>query len=84
MLGDCLDGAGDLQLEWFADVETVVMTAGASAPESAVTECVDYLKHHFNAEFSDAVLRDESMRFPLPRELQALRQLKGGDSQLFE
>ena len=78
-----VDGGGDLQLEWFADVETVVMTAGASAPESAVTECVDYLKHHFNAEFSDAVLRDESMRFPLPRELQALRQLKGGDSQLF-
>lgn len=75
-----VDGAGDLQLEWFADVETVVMTAGASAPESAVTECVDYLKHHFSAEFSDAVLREESMRFPLPRELQTLRGLESGDN----
>lgn len=75
-----VDGAGDLRLEWFAEVETVVMTAGASAPESAVTECVDYLKHHFNAEFSDAVIRDESMRFPLPRELNTLRGLKRGDS----
>ena len=74
-----VDGAEDLESEWFADVETVVMTAGASAPESAVTECVDYLKHHFNAEFSDAVLRDESMRFPLPRELQILRGLESGD-----
>jgi 4-hydroxy-3-methylbut-2-enyl diphosphate reductase len=74
-----VDGPEDLQLEWFADVQTVVMTAGASAPESAVTECVRYLKHHFDAEFSDAVLREESMRFSLPRELQALRGLESGD-----
>lgn len=79
-----VDGAEDLQLEWFADVETVVMTAGASAPESAVAECVCYLKHHFNAEFSDAVLREESMRFPLPRQLQILRGLESGDNQLVE
>jgi 4-hydroxy-3-methylbut-2-enyl diphosphate reductase len=79
-----VDGPADLQLEWFADVQTVVMTAGASAPESAVTECVRYLKHHFDAEFSDAVLREESMRFSLPRELQALRGLDCGDDQLFK
>jgi 4-hydroxy-3-methylbut-2-en-1-yl diphosphate reductase len=82
--GYLVDGAGDLQLEWFADVEMVVMTAGASAPESAVTECVDYLKHHFNAEFSEVVLRDESMRFPLPRELQILRGLDSGHNRVSE
>jgi 4-hydroxy-3-methylbut-2-enyl diphosphate reductase len=79
-----VDGAEELRLEWFADVKTVLMTAGASAPESAVAECVYYLKHHFNAEFSDAVLREESMRFPLPRELQILRELQSGHHPLVE
>ena len=68
-----VDAVGELRLEWFTNVETVVVTAGASAPESVVTECINYLKQHFDASISDAVLRDESVRFPLPRELQKLR-----------
>jgi 4-hydroxy-3-methylbut-2-enyl diphosphate reductase len=75
-----VDGAEDLQLEWFNGVETVLMTAGASAPESAVQECVHYLQHHFNALVSDAVLRQESIRFPLPRELQILRGVENGNA----
>ncbi len=78
--GYLVDGAKDLQLEWFNGVETVLMTAGASAPESAVQECVYYLQHHFNALVSDAVLRQESIRFPLPRELQILRGVENGNA----
>ena len=68
-----VDDVGELQLEWFTNVETVVVTAGASAPELVVTECINYLKQHFDASISDAVLRKENVRFPLPRELQTLR-----------
>lgn len=71
--GHLVDGVDDLQLQWFENVEKVVMTAGASAPESAVTECINYLKQHFNASVSDAILREENVHFPLPRELQMLK-----------
>lgn len=68
-----VDGVDDLQRDWFLNAKTVVVTAGASAPESAVTECVSFLKTHFGASISEAVLRDESVQFPLPKELQLLR-----------
>lgn len=67
-----VDDVGELQLEWFTGVATVVVTAGASAPETVVTECLTYLKQNFNASISDAVLREENVQFPLPRELQLL------------
>ena len=60
------------------------MTAGASAPESAVAECVDYLKLHFDAEVSEAVLREEAVKFPLPREVQTLRAPEKVGNQLTE
>ena len=39
-----IDGVQELRAEWFAAVKTVLMTAGASAPEDVVQECVDYLR----------------------------------------
>lgn len=78
--GHLVDGAEGLRLEWFRDVETVLVTAGASAPESAVSACVQYLKHYFNATVADAVLRQENIRFPLPRELQMLKEIADGNT----
>jgi 4-hydroxy-3-methylbut-2-en-1-yl diphosphate reductase len=49
-----------------------VITAGASAPEVVVEECIDYLKQHFNAEFSEETLREENVHFNLPKELATL------------
>ena len=37
-----IDGAADIDDRWFDGDETVLITAGASAPESVVEECVDY------------------------------------------
>lgn len=37
---------------------------------------------YFNGVVSEAVLRDESVRFPLPRELQALRAVENVEIQL--
>ena len=37
-----IDGVGDLDSAWFTGVRTVVVTAGASAPESIVEQCLDF------------------------------------------
>ncbi len=67
-----IDGAKDIHADWFQGEETVMITAGASAPESVVQECVEYLREHFDAEIETRSLRQESVCFPLPRELRSL------------
>jgi 4-hydroxy-3-methylbut-2-enyl diphosphate reductase len=67
-----IDGAGDIDLGWFTGEETVLITAGASAPESVVEECIDFLKERFNAEVEARAIRREDVYFPLPKELRAL------------
>lgn len=67
-----IDGAGDIELAWFQGKETVLMTAGASAPESVVEECIEFLKHHFDAEVEARSIRREDVYFPLPKELRTL------------
>ncbi len=67
-----IDGAQDIQEQWFNGVNTVVITAGASAPESVVEECVEYLKARYQAQVESRVLRQEDVHFPLPRELRTI------------
>ena len=67
-----IDGAAEIDLKWFENKETVLVTAGASAPESVVQECLDFLAAHFNAEVDMRVIREEEVHFPLPRELRLL------------
>lgn len=67
-----VDGAHELHPEWFEAAETVVVTAGASAPEVVVQECIDFLKTRFGATVSEETLREEHVHFALPKELQQL------------
>jgi 4-hydroxy-3-methylbut-2-enyl diphosphate reductase len=67
-----IDGARDMDERWFEGVETVVITAGASAPESVVEECVEYLQQRFGATVESRTLRQEDVHFPLPRELRGI------------
>jgi 4-hydroxy-3-methylbut-2-enyl diphosphate reductase len=67
-----IDGAQDIQDQWFSGAQTVVITAGASAPESVVEECVEYLKARYGAQVESRTLRQEDVHFPLPRELRAI------------
>ena len=67
-----IDGASDLRDEWFGGVQTVMVTAGASAPEAVVQECLDRLVAKFGAVIEVRELRQEAVHFPLPRELRAL------------
>ncbi|MFN9718456.1 MAG: 4-hydroxy-3-methylbut-2-enyl diphosphate reductase [Planctomycetota bacterium] len=67
-----IDGALELRREWFEKAETVVVTAGASAPEVVVQECIEYLSREFRATVSEETLREEHVHFAMPRELQLL------------
>jgi 4-hydroxy-3-methylbut-2-enyl diphosphate reductase len=61
-----VDDVSEIDLAWFRGDETVLITAGASAPEEVVSECVDYLVQRFGATVEHQALREESVEFPLP------------------
>ncbi|MDE2507125.1 MAG: 4-hydroxy-3-methylbut-2-enyl diphosphate reductase [Planctomycetota bacterium] len=67
-----IDGVGEIDPQWFEGVEGVLITAGASAPEDVVQECVEYLREHFGATVEEVAVRDENVYFPLPRSLREL------------
>lgn len=64
-----IDGVAEIQEQWFSGVETVVVTAGASAPEVVVQECIQLLQQKFGAEVQEVTLREEHVHFALPKEL---------------
>jgi 4-hydroxy-3-methylbut-2-enyl diphosphate reductase len=64
-----VDGPGDLQPGWFEGANTVLVTAGASAPEAVVDQCLDWLRERFEAVVEPRSIRQENVSFPLPREL---------------
>lgn len=67
-----VDGRKDLQREWFNGVETVLITAGASAPETVVQETIDYIREEFGATVETRSIREEEVYFQLPKELRVL------------
>lgn len=66
-----IDGVADIRQEWFRPTDVVLLTAGASAPESVVQECVAFLQREFEAEVEIRSLREEQVHFQLPPELRA-------------
>lgn len=67
-----IDGEGELRDEWFDGVETVLITAGASAPEVVVQGVIDRLRDRFGATVREETIRTEHFHFPLPKELRKL------------
>jgi 4-hydroxy-3-methylbut-2-enyl diphosphate reductase len=66
-----IDGADEIDPAWFGGDETVLITAGASAPESVVQDCVEWLKSRYKATVEERTIREEEVYFPLPKELRA-------------
>jgi 4-hydroxy-3-methylbut-2-enyl diphosphate reductase len=64
-----LASAAELDPGWFSDVQTVVITSGASAPESLVCELVEKLRELFACEMREVTVAEEDLRFALPRGL---------------
>lgn len=67
-----IDGPREIRDEWFAGVETVLVTAGASAPEDVVQATIEHLRNRFGATVESRTIREEHVNFPLPRELRPL------------
>lgn len=68
-----IDGPADINLGWFVDAETVLMTAGASAPELVVQQCLELLEKEFQATVEMRSIRTEDVSFPLPKTLRVLQ-----------
>jgi 4-hydroxy-3-methylbut-2-enyl diphosphate reductase len=67
-----VDHVGELPADGLDGAETVLITAGASAPEDVVEECVRHLCERFGATVEERTVREEHVSFPLPRELRVL------------
>ena len=68
-----VDGPQDLSADDFDDAQSVLITAGASAPESVVQQTVQWLADHFDAEVATETIREESVHFPLPKKLRQMQ-----------
>jgi 4-hydroxy-3-methylbut-2-enyl diphosphate reductase len=64
-----IERAKDLDPAWLDGVETVGLTAGASAPENLVREVIDRLAEWRAVEERQTVTATENMVFKLPRQL---------------
>jgi len=62
------DGS-EIKPEWFANVQTVGITAGASAPEEMVKHVIDALRAFGNVEVTTMNGREENVEFKLPAKL---------------
>lgn len=62
-----IDGPDDIDADWFETVRTVLMTAGASAPEDVVQRCVAWLVERFDATVEERSICEEQVRFSLPQ-----------------
>jgi len=71
-----IDGADEINPSWFDDVESIAITAGASAPEQVVQDCVEWLRKRFEnspsgISIEERTVRDEDVFFPLPKEIRS-------------
>lgn len=60
-----IDGPEDLQDQWFKNIETVGITAGASVPEKFITAVVEAIKNKFGGEIEELEMIKENVKFNL-------------------
>ena len=68
-----IDGAKDIDPEWFKGLNSIGVTAGASAPEVLVQEVVNYLLDNGADEITEVSGVNESVHFPVPKALREER-----------
>jgi len=61
-----IDGSDDISSDWLSGINSVGVTAGASAPEVLVQEVVNYLINNGAKEVVEYNGSNESMHFPVP------------------
>jgi 4-hydroxy-3-methylbut-2-enyl diphosphate reductase len=65
-----LDDFGEIQESMLVGVDTVAVTAGASAPEHLVEELIAHLQANGYSEVEEAEIKEEDVRFTLPSDLE--------------
>jgi 4-hydroxy-3-methylbut-2-enyl diphosphate reductase len=71
-----LDDKSELDHAWFEGVNSVLVTAGASAPEYLVEEIVEELVEKYGGKVEESHVVPEDMHFNLPVSLRVLRDQK--------
>ncbi len=71
-----VDNADDVQVAWFADVQKIGVTAGASAPEVLVESVLNRIKELGASSVSVLEGVEESVKFPLPKGLSGLQSIE--------
>jgi len=64
-----IDTDSDIKAEWLNNVNTVALTAGASAPEVLVEQAVEFLKSKGFTTIKEVEVMPENVRFGLPPEI---------------
>ncbi len=67
-----IDGTQDIRDDWFTPDDRVLVTAGASAPESVVQSTLQWLCEHYDATVREEEVRKEEVHFPLPKTLREI------------
>jgi 4-hydroxy-3-methylbut-2-enyl diphosphate reductase len=66
-----LDDCREVQAQMLEGVDTVAVTAGASAPEHLVQELISHLQAQGYTELEEAEIKEEDVRFTLPSDLES-------------
>jgi 4-hydroxy-3-methylbut-2-en-1-yl diphosphate reductase len=66
-----IDEAAHIDWSWFEGVETLGLTAGASAPEVLVQGVLSALSERYDIEIEEIATRQETVTFKLPRAIAA-------------
>jgi 4-hydroxy-3-methylbut-2-enyl diphosphate reductase len=67
-----IDDETELDTSWFTGMETVLVTAGASAPEHLVNGLVERLQRQFGGTVETRTLVEENLSFDLPKSAKSL------------
>ncbi|GIU67966.1 4-hydroxy-3-methylbut-2-enyl diphosphate reductase [Candidatus Phycosocius spiralis] len=62
-----IDDANDIEWSWFNGVETLGLTAGASAPEDLVASVIEACQARFAVSLQEVIVSREDVIFKLPR-----------------
>ena len=63
------DEPAEMDPNWFEDVSTIGLTAGASAPEILVQATLNHLLTHYGGTVESYILKEEKVHFPIPKNL---------------
>src|SRR5437868_2280597 len=66
-----IENIRSIQPEWLEGVDTIALTAGASAPEILVEQAIDFLRDKGFTKLEEVEVMPENVRFGLPPEIVA-------------